>query len=139
MTTLSYQDLVDAFDFVSVDGIIETHAYIAKDTGKIYWVSGDDNVGDELPEDLDDENRYLRVPDKRELDLGAVLVMQFASREVPHLEDGIRAIFSRRGAYSRFKDLLSAEGVLDNWYAFEAEAVERALKEWGEANGIQVR
>ena len=68
-----------------------------------------------------------------------MLVMRFACRKVPHLENRIRAIFSRRGAYSRFKDLLSAEGVLEKWYAFEAEATERALKEWGEANGIQVR
>ena len=65
--------------------------------------------------------------------------MRFATREVPHLENRIRAIFSRRGAYSRFKDLLSAEGVQDKWYAFEAEVIERALKQWGEANGIQVR
>ena len=30
MTTVSYHALADAFNFVSVDGMIEAHAYIAK-------------------------------------------------------------------------------------------------------------
>ena len=41
MATVSYRDLGDAFDFGSVDGMIDAHADIAKDTGKIYWVSDD--------------------------------------------------------------------------------------------------
>ena len=139
MTTISYQDLSDAFNFVSVDGMIEGHAYITKDTGRIYWVSEDGTLDEEVPDDLDDEDRYIPVPHKRELDLGAALVRRFARGEAPHLYDRIQAIFSRRGAYSRFKDLLSSEGLLEKWYEFEAEATERALREWAEANGIHVK
>lgn len=139
VTTVSYADLSEAFAFVSVEGMIEARAYIARQTGRVFWASEHEDFDEELPEDLDDENRYIPVPGKRELDLGTGLVMRFARREVPHLHGRIQAIFSRRGAYSRFKDLLSSEGLLDKWYAFEADATERALREWCEANGIQVR
>jgi hypothetical protein len=37
-----------------------------------------------------------------------------------------------------FKDLLAAEGRLEEWYAFEAESTERALRDWCKANEIHV-
>src|SRR6266536_5589275 len=44
--------------------------------------------------------------------------------------DEVRQIFSSRGAYARFKDLLDRRGALDHWYDFEAKAEERALRTW---------
>jgi hypothetical protein len=49
-----------------------------------------------------------------------------------------RTIFQGRGAYARFKDLLGGRGMLDQWYDFEAKAVERALKMWCDLNSIEV-
>ena len=46
--------------------------------------------------------------------------------------------FRGRGAYARFKDLLGGRGMLDQWYDFEAKAVERALKTWCDLNSIEV-
>jgi aryl carrier-like protein len=46
--------------------------------------------------------------------------------------------FRRRGAYARFKELLAAEGCLEEWYEFEAESTDRALREWCNANAIHV-
>jgi hypothetical protein len=49
-----------------------------------------------------------------------------------------RFIFSKRGAYGRFKDLLDYRGQLDAWYEHERRAAERALREWAAENGLAV-
>ena len=45
-------------------------------------------------------------------------------------------MFRHRGAHARFKELLTAEDCLEEWYAFEAEATDRALREWCRLNEI---
>jgi hypothetical protein len=57
---------------------------------------------------------------------------------LPLKSDEVRDFFRKRGAYSRFKDLLDRCGMLERWYQYEAEAVEEALREWAEDNDIQV-
>ena len=64
--------------------------------------------------------------------------MRFAGEELPDHTDEIAEIFSRRGAYRRFKDLLVRERALDKWHAFEAAAKEKALREWCAENGVTV-
>ena len=73
-----------------------------------------------------------------ELDLGKPLAVDFARQFLPGDFDDVRQIFNRRGAYARFKNLLDRRGMLDQWYAFEAEAEESALKMWCELNSIEV-
>ncbi|WP_353817004.1 hypothetical protein [Mesorhizobium sp.] len=62
---------------------------------------------EELPDDVEDSERYIAIPDKRELDLGKPLVLTFARHHLPDDYDKVREIFSRAGAYARFKDLWS--------------------------------
>ena len=102
---VSFSDLQCAFEFVSSGGMGENEAYLDRQSGKIYWHSefGDDD--EELPDDIDDE-KYIPIPDKRELDLGKPLVLDFAREFLSDDYDELRHIFSRRGAYRRFKDLL---------------------------------
>ncbi|KVZ49700.1 hypothetical protein [Burkholderia ubonensis] len=47
-------------------------------------------------------------------------------------------VVQRRGAYARFKDLLEREGVLEHWYAFEGDSVEKALRRWCAENGLEI-
>jgi len=61
---------------------------------------------DEWPDDADDEEKYLRIPHKKELDLGKPLVFDFVEEFLPDQFDNVRRIFKRKGAYARFKDLL---------------------------------
>ncbi|MDJ0669159.1 MAG: hypothetical protein QNJ61_17895 [Desulfobacterales bacterium] len=70
----------------------------------IYYVSdlGDSN---ELPEDIDEE-KYIAIPHKNELDLGKALVFEFTTANLPGEIEKVDSIFRRKGAYSRFKDLL---------------------------------
>lgn len=124
-------ELVDAFEFVSVSDLDEHQAYICKRTGRIIFVSeGVDLEEDiELPDDPELAD-YLPVPHRRDLDLGRRLALSFVAEKLPGSFDKASEIFSRKGAYSRFKQLLRATGTLDNWHAFEARATELALEEW---------
>ena len=104
---VSFSDLQLAFEFVSRGGMGENEAYLGRQSGKIYWHSEFDDNNEELPGDIDDE-KYIAIPDKRELDLGKPLVLDFAREFLPDDYDEVRYVFSRRGAYRRFKDLLVA-------------------------------
>ena len=139
MVTINYDDLAAAFDFVSFAAPFEHQAFLSLDTGAIYWVSDDGAMEEEdLPDDLETSDRYIAIPHKNDLDLGQRLAFRFAGEHLPHRYASVEACFRRRGAYSRFKELLEAEDCLDRWYEFEAVHTERALREWCEANGIQL-
>jgi len=52
--------------------------------------------------------------------------------------DHVGEIFSRKGAYGGFKDLLARRGKIDEWHDFENEATNRALREWCSDNLIEL-
>ena len=106
---VSFSDLQLAFEFVSSGGMGENEAYLDRRSGKIYWHSEFGENDEELPDDIDDE-KYISIPDKRELDLGKPLVLDFAREFLPDDYDEVRQIFSRRGAYRRYKELLVQRG-----------------------------
>ncbi len=135
---VSYNDLSMAFEFVSAGHAEEHQAFVCKETGKIYWHAETLEDLEELPDDLEENERYVRIPDKRDLDLGKRLVLDFAHEHLPSDVDEVRRIFSKKGAYARFKDLLQRKGALDQWHDFQAKAEERALREWCEVNSIEV-
>ena len=66
------------------------------------------------------------------------LVMEFVRRRCPELIDRILAIFSRRGAYGRYKDLLVEKNMLEDWYDFENKRTREALLKWCELQGITI-
>lgn len=136
--TVDAQELRNAFDFVSAGDSFENSAWICLDTGKVYWRSPGAGLDDEdLPEDIDDSDRYLAVPTQHDLDLGRRLALAFAAEELPDDYDTVAGFFRRRGAYSRFKGLLQARALLANWYEFENRATDEALLVWCAEHGIQ--
>jgi len=135
---VSLNDLREAFEFVCAGDGGEHQAFLCKQSGKLYCHSELCDDLDILPDDIDDSEKFLPIPDKRELDLGKPLALDFARQFLPGDFDDVRQIFSRRGAYAKFKNLLDRRGMLDQWYAFEAEAEESALKMWCELNSIEV-
>ena len=134
---VSFLDLQLAFEFVSSGGMCENEAYLDRQSGKIYWHSEFSDSDEELPDDIDDK-RYILIPDKRELDLGKPLALDFARRFLPDDRDKVRHIFSRRGAYRRYKDLLVRRGALERWYDFSNKSEETALREWCTENGVEL-
>jgi hypothetical protein len=83
----------------------------------------------ELPDDLDTSDRYIAIPHKNDLDLGSHLIVRFAEEHLPHQYEAVAAVFRHRGAYARFKEILASEDRLEEWYAYEAAAVDRALRD----------
>jgi hypothetical protein len=94
---VSFTELSDAVDFVSAGHNEENRAYLRKESGKIYCHSDFVPDLDELPEDIEDEEKYLRIPDQRNLDLGKPLMLDFAGEYLPDDVDTVRDI-SARGA-----------------------------------------
>ena len=133
---LSFSDLQLAFEFVSSGGMGENEAYLDRRSGKIYWHSEFGDNDEELPDDIGDE-KYISIPDKRELDLGKPLVLDFACEFLSDDYDEVRHIFSRRGAYRRYRELLVRRGALERWYDFSNKSEETALRKWCAENGIE--
>jgi hypothetical protein len=139
MVAVRHDDLSTAFDFVTYATPAEHNAYVSLDTGKVYWTSDASDAFDkEIPADLETSGRYLAIPHKNELDLGRGLALRFVAQELPGAYDKVDGFFRRQGAYARFKDLLEREGVLDRWHSFEADSVERALRQWCAENGLEL-
>jgi Uncharacterised protein family (UPF0158) len=142
---VSFKDILDAFQLVSMGGMGEHQAFLCRQSGKVYWQSENldelDDLDDldEMPDDLEENENYIQIPHKRELDLGKPLVLDFAHEFLPDDFNHVRQIFSKSGAYARFKDLLVHRRVLDQWYDFEAKAEEKALREWCALNSIELR
>jgi hypothetical protein len=136
---VSWDELEASFEWVSFDGGGANQAFLCKETGRIYWHSDYGGGGDdeELPDDIEDGEKYIAVPDKRELGLGTPVVFDFVRQFLPDDYDKVRAIFDKRGAYARFKDLLEHRRMLDQWHAFENKAEETALREWCTLNSIE--
>ena len=109
---VSFSDLQLAFEFVSSGSMGENEACLDRQSGKIYWHSEVGDNDEELPDDIDDE-KYISIPDKRELNLGKPLALDFAREFLADDYDEVRHIFSRRGAYRRYKDLLMRRGALE--------------------------
>ncbi len=130
---VNYMDLEMAFDFVSAEPY-EHEAYICSETGQIYW-----NIeGDDLPDDIETNDRYLTIPSKHDLDLGNALVRRFAHEHLPNDVNKIADMFRAKGAYSRYKDFLDQQDQMQEWYVFEQSATNDALKSWCEDNGLTV-
>ena len=138
---IKFQDIREGFDFVDLGGGGYNRAILCRRTGKIYQHAEHSDLeefNDELPEDVDDKEKYIDIPGKRELDLGKPLALNFADEFLPDDFDDVRYMFSRSGAYRNFRALITRRRVLDRWYEFEAKATERALREWCADNLIDL-
>jgi hypothetical protein len=136
---IKFSDVQLAFEFANFDGGGASIAYIGLDTGKTYLNSEYiDETLEDIPDDLETSDRYIALPSKRDLRLGRNLALAFIEETAPGDYDTVEGFFYRKGAYSRFKGLLEARGLLQRWYDFENNAEQRALREWCEENGIQL-
>ncbi|WP_457654018.1 hypothetical protein [Rhodocaloribacter sp.] len=138
MTSIDYRDLEDAVEFVSAGLMFDAHAYISRETRKVY-LDCEDVCGEvEIPGDVGDPGVYVEAPTKQGLNLGKRLVLRFVARALPDEYDEVENLFRRKGAYARFKDLLLQKGALDAWYEYERSATRAALVAWAEVEGFQV-
>ena len=139
--TVALDALTVALEWVSDLSTADNMAFVSRESGRIHMTSGE-NFGVEpardLPLDLEDISKYAIVPSRQDLRLGKRLAVRFVQASLPSRLEETFAIFAARGAYARFKDMLEREQALDAWHTFEAEAVERALREWAESEALAV-
>ena len=133
---INYSDLEMALEFASSGEEFGSCAYIYEDSGQIYYVS--DMVDEEYPEDIEESDKYKLLPHKRELGLGKSLAIEFSEEYLPNKVGTIHKVFSSRGAYSAFKEILEDNSLLENWYAYEKEATQKALVQWCNEVGLEV-
>ena len=135
---MNFDDIENAFYFVSSGRPFEHSALISRATGQIYYISelGD---SDELPDDVEDEpEKYLEVPHKNDMGLGKRLALDFAAEFLPENLETVHCIFRSKGAYARFKDQLEEKGLLEAWYEYENSHQKKALREWCIQEGIKI-
>ena len=127
-----------AFDSVSSQMQSMCKAYLSRADGKIYYLDDATGIYDELPDDFETSEQYIEIPHKNDLNLGRELVYEFINKNAPSCFDEVRQIFSRKGAYQRFKSLLVRHKLLDQWHAYEQTETEEALKQWCLENSIEL-
>ena len=138
MATVNFDKLLEAFEFANFSGDFDSSAYVDLETGNVYWVAEEMEDLEEVPDDIETSDRYLMLPDKRDLDLGRNLAISFAEEALPDEYENVVDCFHKKGAYSRFKDLLDRHDALAQWHAFEAKQTEIALREWCLRNAVQL-
>ena len=130
-------DFQMAYDFVNSAPYGENSAVLRKDTGRILYHSAMGDMDEISDEDWESDDA-VEIPHKNDLDLGTRLVFDFVRTNLPDDYNNVHQIFSRRGAYGRFKDFLESKGLLQSWYDFEAEQQKRFLRQWCKDNNIEL-
>jgi hypothetical protein len=134
---IKFENVVEGYDMLNSGPEYSSVAYICLETGEVLWRGEDLDGPDELPDDIESD-KYIGLPRRNDLDLGTRLVMRFAHEAAPDHADEIRRIFSRRGAYARFKSYLAGIGQLKRWCEYEDAETKKALREWCKAKGLEV-
>ncbi len=138
MAKFSFSDIMDAFLYVSSTMYGINSVVVCKDTGKFLYhsdMTGIDEIENE--DDLDWDQR-TEIPHKNDLDLVRNLVFEFVEEYIPDDYERVRKTFRRSGAYSRYKDLLERQGLLEEWYEIENSREESALRNWCKDNEIEL-
>ncbi len=134
---VKYSKLLDAFHFVSFGEPFEHRAFINPNTETIFYLSEGFDTEDDVPDDFETSDQYIAIPHKHDLDLGRHLVLSFAEEHLPESYDVVAGYFRKRGAYRRFKEFLEDRSQLEQWFAYEAQAIEVALRAWADDEEIQ--
>lgn len=128
-------DIEMAIEFASYS-MSDSEAYINVETGDIHYIG--DCVDEPIPSDIFENKKYVCIPRKADLGLGKRVALDFVAKNIPSKIDLTYDIFSRKGAYSKFKSLLASMEQLDNWFEHEQAALRSATLDWCRDNGIDV-
>lgn len=137
MTIAKFSEILDGYEFCAFGDLMDTQAFLSLERGTVHITSGDMELDEEPPEDIDD-GPYPALPDKSELGLGRELAIEFAEEQFPEAVHTIVGFFKKLGAYSNFKNLLERNGRLEAWFDYEKSAKESRLRQWCVDNGIEL-
>lgn len=134
---IKLDDLELGLEFNSSGPYSDNEVYIDSETGQVIYVS--DIIDEEPPSDIYENDKYIMLPTKQELGLGKPLPLEFAREQGHDFFNEVYSIFASRGAYSRFKGLLEHKGLLEQWYNYEQEHINKALMAWCSDNDIECK
>ncbi len=119
---------------------MDAGVWIDRETEKFLYRYEEGAVDDPepLPDDIDENPRYLPLPTRHDLDLGRPLALEFVDEFLPQEYEEIHDTLRRRGGWHRFKNRLDDAGLLKKWYEYQEQRSREALIEWCELNGIAV-
>jgi len=137
MTIAKFSEILDGYEFCDSADLMATQAFVSLERGTVHIVSSELELEEEPSEDIE-MGPYLALPEKRELDLGRELAMEFTEKHLSSSAETVRGFFNRRGAYGRFKEFLDRRGQLDAWFEFERSATEFRLHQWCADHGIDL-
>ena len=134
---IKFREIEDAFYYVNSGRPFENMAIVRLGSGRVFFESCMLGEREGTDEDWEADDA-VSIPHKNDLDMGSELVDTFVVKEYPEGANAVRQIFSRRGAYGRYKEYLDSKGLLKKWYDFEEESLSKALRDWCKENKIVV-
>lgn len=135
---MKYEDVEYLFNYVGSVRRFERSAYLNRRTGE-WVVASDPGDSDELPDDFEESDDYLKIPHWNDLDLGKSLVFEFIEQRLPSARDLVHDFFRRSGAYGRFRTLLAKKDLLNDWNEYQTQRSRVAMLEWCAKNGIELK
>lgn len=143
------QDVIDALELTS-----DSHSYfldrrngeIEITTDEVWTAAENDELISEYPEwerelilkarEIQSTDHFIELPDKSEID--SFEVMERFCHEYPNrrISEKLSAVIKGKGAFRRFKDMISDLGIQNEWDRFERQTFEEVAIEWLEAEAI---
>jgi len=132
----------------------ELSSYLNKRTGEVITLSEEEISAAEEGDDMDDypewqrenilmardflnnEEDYLGLPTKDDLDEYCLMEKFGLSVEDPKTSDILYGAIKGKGAFRRFKDALHRLNLTNEWYAYREAAIRQVAIDWCELNAI---
>jgi hypothetical protein len=117
---VSLKDIREAFEFACAASGGEHQAFLCKQSGKLYCHSELCDDSDIVPDDIGDSEKFLQIPDKRDLDLGKPLALDFARQFLPGDFDS--TIFQQKGRLRQIQGSVGSKGRARSMVRFRGES-----------------
>ena len=137
---VSLKDIREAFEFVCAGGGGEHQAFLCKQSGKLYCHSDLCDDLDILPNDIDDTEKFLQIPDKKELDLGKPLALDFRPPIPARRLRRRSTIFQQKGRLRQILRICWVEGACSiSGTISRRKPRKEHLRMWCDLNSIEAR
>lgn len=111
--------------------------FLKTTTGEVISISEDSDFrndeDDELLEEIDCSNEYLRLPSQYELHEYRIMERFAAEMEDIRVQQELFSALRRNRPYRRFKDTVNFFGIQETYYAYRFVAFCRIARDWCEA------
>ncbi|HWZ45453.1 MAG TPA: UPF0158 family protein [Candidatus Saccharimonadales bacterium] len=146
---ISLRDVIDALEMARDDASI----YLDPDTGEIIIVTDDDQrhieeeaSDDHLPEwqrelmpamrAALENDRLLPLPDRFDVHDWAIMERFAREQKNERIQQELLDSIHKSGAFRKFRSTVQRLGILDAWYTFRNQALEKIAREWLEEHHL---